>query len=152
MRLGLRGYTFRPEKMYTTAEGDTPPRLEVARLLSPLLCTRDAEYLPRGGYPVRLVVEEEKLRERTHSCVFSLERCHARCSSHAFRKGMSGPQLAFSASWGRATPASFNALPWERTPRVEAFPMRYFVSAAPLPKAVEWIPVPSEQQIAWYNG
>src|SRR5713101_5715354 len=33
--------------------------------------------------------------------------------------------------------------------RVEAFP-ELFLSAAALPKAVEWIPVPSQQQIAWY--
>ena len=37
-------------------------------------------------------------------------------------------------------------------PRVEAFPWCYCVDAAALPKAVEWIPVPSQQHIALHIG
>jgi hypothetical protein len=36
--------------------------------------------------------------------------------------------------------------------RAEAFPWCYFVPAATLPKTVEWIPVPSSQQIALHIG
>ena len=58
---------------------------------------------------------------------------------------MNGPQLPFSAAWGGATPASFDAQSWGMYPRgVEAFPWRYFVLAAALPKAVVWLLVPSQ--------
>ena len=38
-------------------------------------------------------------------------------------------------------------LPWERTPGAEAFPVLFFRGAT-LPKAVEWLPVPSSVAIA----
>jgi hypothetical protein len=50
-------------------------------------------------------------KQSLHSGALFPGRCQARCSSHAFRKGMNGPQLPFSASWGRTTPAPFDATP-----------------------------------------
>ena len=46
-----------------------------------------------------------------HSGVVFPGRCQARWCSHAFPKGMHGPQLRFLASWGAPTPASFDAAP-----------------------------------------
>jgi len=54
------------------------------------------------------------------------------------------------ASWGRATPASFEAIPWERAHTGGGFPSGYSYKTIALPKAVGWIPVPKPQQIALY--
>ncbi|EFH86177.1 hypothetical protein Krac_7464 [Ktedonobacter racemifer DSM 44963] len=79
----------------------------------------------------------------------SLARCQARCCSHTFREGIDGPQLSFSASWRDATPASFEAHSWGTYPKgAEAFPWRYSFGDVTLPKAVDWIPVPSHVEIA----
>src|SRR6266566_340255 len=104
--------------------------------------------MQRGCYSLPFVVEEEKLRGRTHSCVVSLARCHARGCSHAFREGKNGPHLSFSATWREATPSSFEAHSWGTDPPGWRLFLSYFVLAAPLPKAVDWLPVPSQQQIA----
>jgi hypothetical protein len=102
----------------------------------------------RSPDSLHIVVEEEKLRERIHPCGFSLARCHARCCSHALRKGKKGPQLPFLASWREATPASFDATPVGTYPHRRRLFLDAIFDAAALPKAVDWLPVPSQQQIA----
>jgi hypothetical protein len=41
------------------------------------------------------------------------------------------------------------SLPEQRSGRLF---LALFFEAATLPKAVDWVPVPSQQQIAWYIG
>ena len=99
---------------------DTPHGLKPRRLL-PLLCTREAEkcsvattHCPRnGGGKAR--------KQCLHSGVLFPGRCHARWCSHAFPKGMNGPQLRFLASWRVPTPELFSSFPWERTRRGGGF-------------------------------
>ena len=56
-----------------------------------------------------------------HSGVLFPGRCHARWCSHAFPKGINGPQLRFLASWRVPTPELFSSFPWERTHRGGGF-------------------------------
>jgi hypothetical protein len=89
-------------------------------------------------------------KQRIHPCKLFPGRCHARCWFHAdAAKGRMAHNLR-SASWEPATPTSFDASPGECTHQGGGFSMPLFLSAAALPKAVEWIPVPSQQHIAWY--
>jgi hypothetical protein len=55
-----------------------------------------------------------------------------------------------SASWRRPTPAAFEAISWERTHTSGGFPYGYSHKAVAVPKAVDWLLVPSQQQIALY--
>jgi len=89
----------------------------------------------RSHDSVPLVVEEEKLRERLHSGVFSPGRCHARSHLRALPKGKNGPQLRLLASWKKRTPASFDAIPWEHTHTGGGFSLVLFFEDAALPKA-----------------
>jgi len=63
-------------------------------------------------------------------------------------KGIDGPQLPFPASWRESTPASFDAAPLGTYPRGGGFSLVLFSALLLAPCAVEWLPVPSQQQIA----
>ena len=108
--------------------------------------------MERGSGSVPIVVEEEKLRGRLHPDVSSPGRCQARCASHAFPKGMNGPQLRFPASWGRATPASFDAAPLGTYPQGRRLFLMLLFALLHAPLVVDWLPVPSEQHIALHSG
>jgi hypothetical protein len=98
---------------------------------------------------VPLVVEEAYLMEVLLCQSIHLGRCQARCCSRAFPKGIQSPQLRFWASWGRATPASFDAHSWGTYPPGWRLFQRYPLSDATLPKAGAAKPfVPSSVEIA----
>src|SRR5260370_25973829 len=56
------------------------------------------------------------------------------------------------ASWRRPTPASFTAAPLGTYPRGGGFSLLLFFTNVTLPKAVEWLPVPSHVEIAYTSG
>jgi hypothetical protein len=82
-----------------------------------------------------------------HSGFLFPGRCHARSGFHALRKGMNGPQLAVGVLGSRNT-RLFRGLILGNIPtRLEAFPA-LFCDDVTLPKAVDWLPVPSHVEIA----
>src|SRR5262249_6801568 len=104
--------------------------------------------MQRGCDSVSIVVGVEYLRESIHPCLFSPGRCHARWVLRAFPKGRDGPQLRFSASWEKPTPTSFDVAPVGTCPHGRRLFLALFSGDATLPKAVDWLPVPSSVEIA----
>src|SRR2546425_8932020 len=102
----------------------------------------------RSHDSLHIVVEEEKLREFLHSGDFSLERCHAHSPLRALRKGKNGPQLPFSASWKRKTPASFDAAPLGTYPKGGGFSWSYFYRGSHFLKPWIGYPYLRDPQIA----
>jgi hypothetical protein len=85
--------------------------------------------------------------EHIHSCFLAPGRCHACSSSRALRKGMNGPQLAVGIL-GKSNTRLIRGLFLGNIPtRLEAFPTLFFCRTT-LPKAVDWVPVPSLRKIA----
>jgi hypothetical protein len=74
-------------------------------------------------------------------------RCQARSDFHASCKGMNGPQLAVGILGSGNTRLLRGLLLGNVPTRSEAFPA-LFVHRATLPKAVDWLPVPSLRKIA----
>ena len=90
--------------------------------------------MQRGCDSVKTVVGREKLKQSIHPCLLFLERCHARWSLHAFRKGIDGPQLPFLAPGSYQHPHLSMLISGDVPPGVEAFPELFLANAA-LPKA-----------------
>ena len=86
-------------------------------------------------------------KERIHSCMLVPGRCHARSGFHALRKGKNGPQLAVGILGSRNTRLFRGSIPGNVPTGVEAFPGAIFWCTT-LPKAVDWLPVPSLHKIA----
>jgi len=105
--------------------------------------------MERGSDSLPLVVEEEK--HETSASIQALWlplRCQARWCSHALPKGKKWPATSVFGVLGSLNTRIFRCSILGNVPtRVEAFPDA-IVDAAALPKAVDWIPVPSQQQIA----
>jgi hypothetical protein len=93
-------------------------------------------------------VEEEK-----HGNSLSIQtacflgRCHARSGFHAWRKGKNGPQLAVGSLESKNTRLFRDLFLGNVPTRLEAFPA-LFLNDVTLPKAVDWLPVPSHVEIA----
>jgi hypothetical protein len=90
-----------------------------------------------------------------HSGVLIAGRCHARSGFHASHKGMNGPQLVVGVLESRTKdhPRLFRGSVLGNMPtRLEAFPERYSWKDVTLPKAVDWVPVPSHVEIAHTLG
>ena len=101
-----------------------------------------------GSDSVSIVVEEERHgSERIHSCKQLPGRCHARSGFHALHKGKNGPQLAVGILGSRNTRLFRGSVPGNVPTGVEAFPA-LFCDDVTLPKAVDWLPVPSHVEIA----
>ena len=109
--------------------------------------------MERGSDSVHIVVEEEK-----HGTSASI---HALCFLGAVPGPLVFPCLSERDRWP-TTPVfgvlgKINTRVFQRSSRgnvptrAEAFP-ELFSMLLHAPSAVEWIPVPSEQQIAWYIG
>jgi hypothetical protein len=131
--------------------GDTPPRLQ-SRGFFRLSSIRDRR--SDVAWP-RLIAHRSgggKARKRAHACMHPVPgRCHARFCFHASYKGKHGPQLAVGVLESRNTRLFRGSLPGNLPAGVEAFPVAILAVAALLPKAVDWLLVPSEQQIADYS-
>jgi hypothetical protein len=76
-----------------------------------------------------------------------LGEARARCDFHASHKGKNGPQLAVGILESRNTRLFGGLLPGNVPTGVEAFPA-LFCEDVTLPKAVDWLPVPSHVEIA----
>jgi hypothetical protein len=82
-----------------------------------------------------------------HSGVLIAGRCPARCRFRAWHKGKNGPQLVIDILESSNT-CLFRGLFLGNVPtRLEAFPTLFFGDAT-LPKAVDWLPVPSSVERA----
>jgi hypothetical protein len=86
--------------------------------------------------------------QRLHSDALFPGRCQARCFSHAFREGMNGPQRPFLALGEQQHPPLSRLSPGERTHQGGGFSFRSSWKDVTLPKAVEWLPVPSHVERA----
>jgi hypothetical protein len=86
-------------------------------------------------------------RQRLHSGSLVPGRCQARPCFHAPRKGKNGPQLALGVLENKNTCLFRDVFPGNVPTRMEAFPTLSFVRRS-LPKAVQWLPVPSPVEIA----
>lgn|SRR5579863_4976905 len=116
--------------------------------LPPLLCTRPAEYLPRRGYSLPIVVEEEKHgTSASIQAVCFLGGAMPVAPHMPFGKERMVHNSRFRRPGEEQHPHLSILLPWKRTPGAEAFPVLFFRGAT-LPKAVEWLPVPSSAAIA----
>jgi len=109
------------------------------------------EWLRNGAW-LRLVASRSgggKARNQSlHSGSLVPGRCQARWCSHALPKGKKWPTTSIFGVLGSLSTRIFRCSILGNVPtRVEAFPDA-MVDAAALPKAVEWIPVPSQQHIA----
>ena len=82
-----------------------------------------------------------------HSGFLFPGRCHARSGFHALRKGKNGPQLALGSLESRTTRLIGGSIPGNIPTGLEAFPT-LFSGDTTLPKAVDWLPVPSHVEIA----
>jgi hypothetical protein len=85
--------------------------------------------------------------QRIHACIRLLGGARPVTDSMSYAKGSKAHNVRL-ASWEPATPASFDAAPLGTCPRGGGFSWLLVIRAATLPKAVDWIPVPSQQQIA----
>ena len=89
-----------------------------------------------------------KARRRCiHTCIRILGGARPVTRSMPHAKGYMAHSLRL-ASWEQATPASFDAAPLGTYPRGGGFSWSLFSCAIILPKAVDWLPVPSQWQIA----
>jgi hypothetical protein len=85
--------------------------------------------------------------QRLHSGFLFPGRCHARCGFHALHKGKNGPQLVVGILGSRNTRLFRGLIPGNIPAGVEAFPA-LLCDDVTLPKAVDWLPVPSHVEIA----
>ncbi len=89
--------------------------------------------------------------QRIHSCLCFLGGARPVSLLMPHAKGRMAHNLRL-ASWRRPTPASFNAAPLGTYPRGGGFSLLLFFTNVTLPKAVEWLPVPSRVERAYTSG
>ena len=82
-----------------------------------------------------------------HSGALIAGRCRARSGFHAWHKGKNGPQLVVGILGSRNTRLFRDLIPGNMPTGVEAFPALFWNDVT-LPKAVDWLPVPSHVEIA----
>ena len=106
----------------------------------------------RGRDSVYAVVGREKLREDIHPCPCSLERCHARCCSHAFAEREEWPTTPVFHRLGEQQhpPRIAGSILGNVPTRVEAFPELFLYAVARTFSRTADDVVPSPQHIAWY--
>src|SRR5207253_706034 len=114
----------------------------VRGMLSNVAWPRLAAYRSGGG---------KAWKQQLHADSLFPGRCHARWTSHAWRKGKHGPPLAIRVLEKTNTRLFRGSIPGNRPAGSEAFPVAILALAALRTLAVEWLPVPKAQQIAGYR-